>query len=177
MTNFFKPAFLYLLEDEGSRFTEDPDDSGGATKFGVTQKDLEQFLQRSCDAEDVREMNQDTAAAIYEKFYWNTFGCDRISDEAIATAVLNTCVLYGGHTGMKMAQRALNNCGQNLVPDGHHGPKTEEAFNSVLASNFIPAFVAQILTRIDFVVEQYPKNQKFMQGWQNRANRLLTLLK
>lgn len=176
MNNIFNSAFAYLIGDEGQTFVNDPEDAGGPTKFGITLRDLNQFLGKECTADDVASMNKETAAQIYEKFYWVPFGLDQLTNGVNASALFDVCVLYGGETGIKMAQEALNNCGQQLDTDGKDGVNTQAALNAALPSQFIPAFVDKILARIEYIIEKAPYNKKFKEGWVRRAERLLTLV-
>lgn len=175
MNPIFAFALSYLFIDEGG-YTNDPDDSGGPTKWGITLKDLETFLGQSATAADVESMTKDLAGEIYSKLYWLPMNLENLTNEAIATAVLDTCVLFGMGTGMIMAQKALNEFGQKLDVDGINGSKTQASLNSAQPSQFIPAFKDQILARIEAIVEEVPKDEKFRAGWTNRANRLLTLV-
>lgn len=175
MNPIFAFALQYLFVDEGG-FSNDPDDSGGATKYGVTQRDLEKFLGHTVTVDDVKNMSKDLAAQVYEKFYWNPQKLFNLTNQAIATSVLDTCVLYGETTGMIMAQKALNEFGQKLDTDGVNGDHTTAALNSIQPAQFIPAFKDQILSRIERIIEEAPKDKKFRDDWTKRANRLLTLV-
>lgn len=176
MSPIFAFALSYLFVDEGG-YTNDPDDSGGPTKWGITLKDLEKYIGQSATAEDVKSMSQELASEIYEKLYWLPLALDKLTNEVIATAVFDTCVLYGGVTGIIMAQKALNEFGQKLDTDGVNGEKTQMSLNAARPEQFIPAFKDQILARIEHIIEEAPKDKKFRDGWTKRADRLLTLLK
>lgn len=66
------PRFLkmipFLWEWEGTKFENDPDDPGGATKFGIDQ--------RSHPREDIRNLTEDRAKEIYWESYWEKYGCE-----------------------------------------------------------------------------------------------------
>ena len=61
MTLGFQLAFNYLLGDEGHKFTNDPDDSGGPTKFGITKKAYEAYWKCSATDEQIENMTEQTA--------------------------------------------------------------------------------------------------------------------
>lgn len=175
MTNF-ELAFFFLLGDEGLNYVNDPDDSGGPTKFGVTKGALETYLGHSVSNDEVKYMTQTTAQFIYQTGYWNPLKLYDVKDASIAAAVLDTGVLYGIGTAALMAQKALINLGQSLDADSVVGEKTLTALNSVTAQQFIPELKDQILARIEAITEAVPKDRKFRDGWLNRAARLLTLV-
>lgn len=173
---FFDFAFQYLIGDEGTEYTNDPDDSGGPTHYGITQKDYEAFLGHKITPEQVKQMTIDVAKRIYEILYWEPNHLDMVDNQNVATAVFDTIVLYGAETGTIMAQKALNEFGQKLDVDGKNGPKTQASLTAAQPKQFIPALKDQILQRIEHIIEEAPKDKKFRDGWTNRANRLLTLV-
>lgn len=52
-------VWQFLLQWEGSTYENDPDDSGGPTKYGIDS--------RSHPGVDIRSLNEQSARAIYEK--------------------------------------------------------------------------------------------------------------
>lgn len=67
MTPRFLAFMPFIFEWEGEAFENDPDDPGGATKFGIDQ--------RSHPGVDIRNLTKDEALAIYWK-EWNDDGCE-----------------------------------------------------------------------------------------------------
>lgn len=84
------PRFLamipFLWEWEGTKYENDPDDPGGATKFGIDQ--------RSHPKEDIRNLTEDRAKEIYWVEYWNRYGCEG-RPFPMGEVVFNTCVNAG----------------------------------------------------------------------------------
>ena len=64
-----------VLEHEGG-FVDDPDDRGGMTNMGITQKSFSGFLGREATEEDMREMTRDQAIDFY-KDLWDKMNLDR----------------------------------------------------------------------------------------------------
>ena len=60
----FNEIIEEVLEAEGG-FVNDPDDLGGATNFGVTQKSYSAFLGSEASVDDVRNMTRDEAKECY----------------------------------------------------------------------------------------------------------------
>ena len=175
MTEAFEKAFAYLLKDEGMVYTNDPKDSGGPTKYGITQTTFEQYFKRISSLHEIKDMSVETAKQIYFDLYWRPGGCDRISNLGLAACLFNSGVLYGTGTTSILAQNALNKCGAKLKSDGAFGDKSVAAINSVDVTKFLEAFHEQLLGRIETVIANNPKNERFRNGWTNRANRLLEL--
>ncbi|MEN9903419.1 MAG: Bordetella virus, partial [Pseudomonadota bacterium] len=66
MTDAFDAAIADLLGIEGG-FSDDPADSGGATRYGIT----EAVARRHGYTGPMREMPSDLARAIYRADYWD----------------------------------------------------------------------------------------------------------
>lgn len=168
-------AFLYLLKNEGSVYTNNPLDSGGPTKFGVTLKAYAEYRHRAVEPVEIETLTIARAQTFYEDVYWHPSGCDRMVSGAVATCVFDTAVLYGVGTAARLAQGALNDLSFPLKIDGHLGDKSIDAINRATPTDFITSFHGLVLERIDAVIAANTKNEVFRQGWVNRATRLLTL--
>lgn len=86
MTSRFLNMIPFLWEWEGTRFENDPDDPGGATKFGIDQ--------RSHPNVDIRNLTEDEAKEIYWNEYWQRYGCERYAFP-MGEVVFNCCVNAG----------------------------------------------------------------------------------
>jgi lysozyme family protein len=176
LDDFFERAFKYLIDNEGTQFTNDPRDSGGATKFGVTQRAYERYLGHVVLSTDIKNMEIQTAKKFYFDLYWKGVGCDRLTNQAVAISIFDTGVLYGAFTSVRMAQKAASLCsGDVLELDGVLGQKTLTLINSLDENQFLMTFNKLIVQRIDAVILSSQKNEVYRRGWMRRANRLLTL--
>lgn len=92
MKNNFTDCVNRVLKDEGG-YSNDPADSGGATNFGITQKEVKQ---------DVRTLTVDDAKSIYRNKYWNALNCDSLSP-----GVDYTVFDYGVNSGLGRPRKAL----------------------------------------------------------------------
>lgn len=171
----FEDALKHLIDDEGEKFVDDPDDSGGPTKFGITQKAYSQFLGYPVTREMMQALTLDDAKPFYRHEFWTPLSCGRIKDPAVAIALLDCAVLYGITEAGIMTQQALNLEGALLRVDGSIGERTIEWLNKASRFDFLKNLQRFILRRIDHLVKVNPKNEKYRAGWENRAGRLLTL--
>lgn len=171
----FDQAIEYLFKNENTIYTNNPRDSGGPTKYGVTLKAYASYLGRQVTPEEMENLTEAEAKSFYFARYWAPLSCPRIVHTSVAIALFDTGVLYGVGTTALLAQEALSACGVPLKFDGHVGDKTIAAFNRVEEDDFLEAFHDLILHRIEQVVALNPKNQDFRKGWITRAKRLLTL--
>jgi lysozyme family protein len=173
----YTEAFRFLIEIETDKFTNDPDDSGGPTKWGITQKAYSAFIGYAATAEDIAALTEEQAQIFYFQNYWRPLKCANISHLTVALCLFDTAVLYGVGTAALMAQEACGLVGGAVLKfDGIIGDKSLAAINSIDEVKFVKAYYAMILRRIDSVVATYPKNAKYRTGWASRAKRLLTLI-
>jgi lysozyme family protein len=167
----FQAAVSYVIQNEGTEYTNDPDDAGGPTKFGITLEDLIRWRKKPCTPDDVRNLTQDEAEQIYEAFYWNPMGLGQVSRPGIATAIMDCGVLDGIVTGARWAQVAVG-----VQADGHIGPQTIAALNSIDTGPFLAKFIPQVQDHYIDIVLAKPSQFKYLKGWVARSQRLLTLI-
>jgi lysozyme family protein len=175
-------AFRYLVAvDEGSKYTNNPNDSGGPTKFGITKRTYQNYFQKLVLESEIENMTPDIAKQIYEKLYWKPMCCDRVEDLVFATVFFNCGVLYGIGTAALLVQRSLSLNGGTLKLDGHLGDKSVGLINTMVSGpltriSLMTSFHGLLLEHIDQVIVANPKNEVFRRGWTLRANRLASLL-
>jgi lysozyme family protein len=170
----FENAFAYTVGNEGS-YSNDAHDSGGPTKFGITQHDLSVYFGRPASVQEVKDMGLDVAREIYEKRYWKPLACDQMP-ESIACCMFDIGVVRGIGVPPKYAQNICNNHGAHLAVDGHLGPLSVAAINEIEPAAFIRDFSAMAEAGFRAIVAARPSQHVFLKGWVNRARRLLTLI-
>lgn len=175
MTDFFEQAFAYMLANEGIQYINDPADSGGPTKFGITKKTYENYLLKPVSELDMQHLDLQTAKSIYRKFYWDALNLHSVSQIGIAICIFDTGVLYGTKTAAITAQKAAVFCGATLKFDGLLGDKSVGVLNILNQREFLGYFRGLIIERIFRIISENPKNVKYQVGWLNRANKLETL--
>lgn len=118
-----------IVAREGG-FVDDPDDPGGATKYGVTvhtmrRLGLDLTGDGRVDATDVRRLDRDRAVEIFLEHY---YARPRIGDlpDCLRASVFDMYVNAGGNA-VKILQRLLNDMGQVVAVDGEIGPRTVAA--------------------------------------------------
>lgn len=88
-----------LLKDEGG-YTNDPNDNGGPTNFGITIADYRRYVKPDATATDVKNMKQSEAEAIYRKRYWDAINADNLPSG------VDYCVFdYGVNSGITRAKK------------------------------------------------------------------------
>jgi lysozyme family protein len=158
-----------IVREGGAAYTNDPDDAGGPTKYGVTQTALGDWRGRPVSAEDVRALTEAEAVQIYRKRYFPP-GFEVIRD----TAVLELLFDYGVNSGPRAAVMALQTVLKRIgkydgVIDGAFGPKSSAALAAV--RNVEALFYALKCERYEAYMRyigRLPSQAKYATGWSNR---------
>lgn len=174
-----------ILEREGSKYTNDPADKGGPTKYGITQKTLSDYRGRPVTADEVSRLTEPEARSIYFQLYVRGPGFQKIIDEPLMALAVDCGVNHGQERAIEWLQELVG-----VRADGEFGPVTADAINRhdptrlylKLVSRRV-RFYGEIVTR-DWqrLVEQARKTAspdddavlskmqaKYSLGWANRA--------
>ena len=168
----FERIFDYLLRVEGG-YSDDKNDKGGKTKFGITEEEARDFGYKG----DMQDLTKDFAKNIYLKKYYLGNKLDKVINDKVALSICDWAV-NSGRNGTKNAQIAINQLtNANLDVDGIIGNKTLEALNSIDPSKFLEVY--HNLQRIYYKgkVEADRTQEGFLTGWLNRVQRKEEYLK
>lgn len=164
-----------LLGKEGG-YVNNPDDKGGPTNWGITQKVARAHGYQG----DMRNLTRDQALKIYEDDYWFGPRLDQVANlsPAIAEELLDTGVNMGPSVGIKFLQRWLNafNLKGTLYPDmsvdGQIGTRTIAALGLYLNKRGKDAETVMLRglncsqgNRYLEITEGNVNNETFTYGW------------
>lgn len=156
---FFDEAFKITVGLEGG-YSNDPDDAGGETKFGITKREHPNL--------DIKNLTVEDAKELYYTEVWNRLGLDRIEFFGIASELFDTAVNCGTVTAVRFAQRACNALGSTIAVDGYIGIITIAALNKHGAENLTLLLKAMNClqgARYVEITEVKPNQKKFFRGW------------
>lgn len=86
-TDNFKLALTFSLKWEGGdKYTNDPVDPGGETKYGISK--------RAYPDVDIKSLTKEEASLIYKRDYWDKAGCEGM-EKKLAIAVFDAAVNCG----------------------------------------------------------------------------------
>jgi lysozyme family protein len=160
-------AMNLLLQHEGAVFVDHPDDSGGATKFGITAASYDKHFGRAATPDAIKALTLDQAFEFYYVEYWQELGVGAL-DEKLAVIIFNQAVNCGITAVTKRIQGLLD-----LPVDGKLGPMTLGKLTAVNPKSFGVDFLhASALAYINSA-QARPKNMRFLNGWINRIFSLL----
>ena len=152
----FAAWFEWLLKWEGTSFENDPDDPGGATKYGIDQ--------RSHPKENIRGLTREHAAEIYRREYWGRVQADELPPK-VGEVVANIAVNCGIGRAAKWLQTALG-----ITPDGIIGVVTVSRAGDRDPDALARALIARTQEHYKSIAKG--KLAKFYNGWTNRNNDL-----
>lgn len=171
----FDEAFARTVGLEGG-FSDDANDSGGATRFGIT----EAVARANGYGGDMRELPFDLAKNIAKSQYWDTLRLDDVAllSGAVAAEMFDTSYNMGIRSAGKFLQRALNIFNRqgkdypDLVVDGIVGPGTLFALRAFAnlrgadgESVLLRALNDQQGVRYMEIAERQPSQEGFEFGW------------
>lgn len=166
----FTRAFLYTIKNESADFVNHPLDSGGPTRYGITQCTLSSHLGGQATVDDVRRLTEEEAKEIYKALYWDKLRCDAIPS-SITTKLFDAAVLFGVYRSAVCAQATLERHGYVIKVDGLIGPRTLSALQSCNSMSFCALFSEELEKRITSIILASPKNKVFEKGWRARVAR------
>ena len=148
MSDNFVDAVDIILVHEGV-LSDDPDDNGGLTKYGISQKAYPKL--------NIRALTRDEAIAIYKRDYWNAAHCEAMP-WFLALPMFDCAVNQGVDTATKLMQTALG-----VAADGNIGPKTLGALKSA-TTDVLDEFMVQRALRYS----THSDFKTFGKGWFRR---------
>jgi len=164
-----------IIRIEGG-YVNNPSDSGGATRYGIT----EAVARENGYTGDMRELPKEIAFKIYEDKYWEPLYLSAIEmmSSGIAEELADTGVNMGVERAAKFLQRSLNvlnNKGKiypDLTVDSQLGVKTLRALGDYLAyrgteGEHVLLKMLNSLQGSFYVVlsERREKDEAFVFGW------------
>lgn len=154
-------------------FVDHPNDPGGATNHGITERVARNHGWRGT----MRDLPKEFADGIYRKDYIDKPGFTPLVmiDPVVAEEVIDTAVNMGPARPSRYFQQSVNYaCNTTLAIDGKLGPQSINAWAD--CRDYLGARVCvRMLDRLDYYQEQEydrlvrrnPRLSSFRRGWQN----------
>jgi lysozyme family protein len=166
-TERFEAGLAFVLRSEGSAFTNDPVDHGGATRFGVIQREYDAFRgSAGLPPQSVAEITMDEVRTIYRHEYWEAVDGDELP-ASVDVVAFDTGVLMGVRRSVRFLQQSLG-----VTVDGGIGPETLKAVAKADPIAVVTKFLVLREERLRAIVAADPPQVRFLKGWLNRVNAL-----
>lgn len=169
------PVIDGILTIEGG-YTNNPNDSGGATNWGITEKTARAYGYHG----EMEKLTRSEAYAILEQEYWLKPGFDLISKISwpVALELCDTAVNIGPHVSCIWLQRWLNVFNRmeknykDIKSDGVIGSVTLKALESFIKTRgsegesiMIKSLNCSQGSYYLEITEAKPQNEDFIFGW------------
>ena len=156
MLTTFDEIIEQVLEHEGG-YVDDPTDSGGETKYGISKK--------AYPNEDIKGLTVERAKELYKRDYWDRFKVDNLPDR-IRHIYFDMCVNMGGGRATKILQEACNSKNSYKIDvDGGIGKDTIKA-SANLEDFRLRAY--RVMFYAELVMKK-PEQERFWVGWFKRS--------
>lgn len=154
----FMACLDLIFKLEGyDRVTDDEHDTGGLTKWGISQA---AFPDR-----DIRNLTKQDAIEIYYKSYWQAASCGSLP-YPVALIVFDCAVNQGVGASVKLLQESVG-----TPADGIVGPKTLRCVARMEVRELVLSYMIQRVKRY-FGTRGF---DRFGRGWMNRVVQVTAL--
>ncbi len=174
-----------IIDREGG-YVNDPDDPGGATKYGITLKTLRGLGHDltgdgRIDARDIRAITREQAREIFLRHY---FYRPRIAELPVPLqASVFDMYVNSGANAVRILQRLFGKMGYPVAVDGILGPETLRAARLAFAAapeHLADAYGIERRNYYYRLADQRPKSRKYARrkdggkgGWITRAEEFI----
>lgn len=154
-SGLFQRCVALIMELEGGdRYTNDPQDPGGETKYGISKRAFPQ--------EDIRGLTLERAMGIYRDRYWGPIRGDRLPPQ-LALCVFDCAVNQGQGAAIRLLQ-----CAVRAKEDGVMGDKTIHLVERMDAKGLLADYMCRRVHRY-LLSDDYAQ---FGKGWVRRLFRI-----
>ena len=158
MKENWQKSFEFMLQSEGG-YVNHPQDPGGRTNLGVTQRVWEEWVGRESNEKEMRSLTPAMVAPLYKRKFWDTCKCDELP-AGVDYLVFDFAVNAGPGRSAKILQTAVG-----TTPDGAIGPKTLAAVRAQDPAALIDKFS----DAKEAFYRSLPTFETFGKGWLNRV--------
>ena len=168
-----------IIDDhEGSAFTNDPDDRGGPTKYGVTLATAKRYGldidgDQDVDIDDIRKLPRETAVSVFLMEYYQEPGISgllpkmALSGLTLRASLFDQAVHSGAKRAIKMLQQLCVDCGEKIGVDGKIGPGTKRAVERLAkrdTDHLTDAYAIERRNRYLRIAQKNPSQVKYVVG-------------
>lgn len=144
------------LINEGG-YVDNPNDPGGPTKYGITQKDMPGI--------SIMNLTEAQATAYYQENYVKPL-YSQIENQLTCDKLFDMGVLFGVGTAVRILQLTMG----IQDPDGCFGPETLGITNEADQASLLVSYKVNLVTHTFNIATANPALREFLRGWGIRIN-------
>jgi len=150
-----------MAREGGDKITRDPEDPGGTTKYGISQRAYPNL--------DIEGLSYDRARMLYINDYLLKTNIGQIKNELVKENVFDYAVHSGPAAAIKAVQKLT---GQ--IQDGKLGPQTLKAIEDTPSQPLVSALGRERISYLIRQCQQAPRKLRYLNGWIMRILQLYT---
>lgn len=154
-SEIFQKCIDVLFPLEGG-YSDRPDDKGGKTKYGISQRAYPDL--------NIEALTKEMAADIYYNDYWVPMIIEEISNQLLVLHLFVFGVNAGIRTSIRLLQRLVG-----VKDDGYVGSKTIKAIKN-FDGDILQKFIEKEKEFYVLLVKKHPEQEVNLRGWINRIN-------
>lgn len=158
----FGAALAFTLNAEGG-YSDNPNDHGGSTNFGITQVAYDAYTG---GGHSVHEITRSIAEDFYHKMVWGPAHCDSMP-LPLSVAHFDWAVNHGVAGAIKGLQLTLG-----VAADGQLGPITIGKINAADPQQLTEKYLEYREQWYKNDAQKDPSQAVFLKGWLSRVTRL-----
>ena len=164
---------VILMQEGGSKFTNDKDDPGGATKYGIslrflkgTGSDGDIDNDGDIDIDDIKKLDETKSSKLYKEYFWDKMNLDLIDNELLKLHLFSHGVNAGNSVAVKILQKILG-----VTVDGKLGRTTAMVANAYSNQpKLVQGYASARKVYYDNIVAKNAALKKYIKGWYNRVD-------
>lgn len=170
-------CFDFIMKEEGgSLYTNDPQDPGGPTKYGIALNYNRSVIPDKngdgvVNAADVQALDENDARKIFREVYWNRNKCGWLPGP-FAFMMGDMVFNPGPGAAAKILQQSLNSFGSRLAVDGAMGPLTLAEAGVLAKKDPVGVLREMTARRVQYYASR-PNYGRYGLGWLRRSERCL----
>jgi lysozyme family protein len=167
----FKDALKFVLAWEGG-YTNHPDDLGGPTNKGITQKRYSEYSEKYFKPkQSVGKILDSEVKQIYKEYYWEPVRSKYLA-APLGLVLFDTSVNFGPAGAIRRLQKSLN-----LTVTGKWTQEISDVIHTCDATA-VALKICNLRKAWRFYrSNKNPKQKVFLKGWLNRDNALINEVK
>ncbi|RTL43662.1 MAG: hypothetical protein EKK48_07910 [Candidatus Melainabacteria bacterium] len=171
MADTYIDAVIRKICNREGAYTNDPQDPGGPTKYGITQKTLASWRKHSVTPSDVKNLELSEACLIYKTLYVKAPGYLDLGDDPMAEQLIDAGVNLGTVTAIRLLQRVLG-----VARTGKIDQPTVAKYKQTNPKwQIFTQFMAERLSAYSAIMKRNPSQVKWAGGWLNRCVELTNI--
>jgi lysozyme family protein len=144
-------------------YSNDPDDDGGETNFGISKRSYPDLY--------IKSLTFDQACVIYERDFWNKYRLPEIVNQELANKLFFALINTNTKNVIIALQRAIFRCSFPITIDGVLGTETIQNANHAPQNWLIDRLGIELSWWYLAIVANRKNQIKFLESWIRRALR------